>query len=161
MYDANDITGEARYNYAVNASRIEAKSSFFGSFTSSFDHAVPAANATRELYDVHGLQIIFEQGGGLSQFDVMTLLLTFVTGIALASVAKTVANAFILYVSPRKDDYRLFVRTTTPDFSPDSDAEAQSLADTLAGKRRKMERRLGQGASVQTGTAPLMATVPE
>ena len=84
---------------------------------------------------------------------------------ALMSVAKTVTDAYLLYLSPRSKDYRLFVRTTTPDFAPDSDAEAQSLADTLAGKRRKMERRLAkhvaQSHSVQTGTAPLMATVPE
>ena len=98
----------------------------------------------------------------------MTLLIVgaaVVTGLALMSVAKTVTDAYLLYLSPRSKDYRLFVRTTTPDFAPDSDAEAQSLADTLAGKRRKMERRLAkhvaQAPSVQAGTAPLMATVPE
>ena len=45
----------------MNASRIEAKTQFFGAFTSSFD--APSPNATRELYDVHGLQISFEQAG--------------------------------------------------------------------------------------------------
>ena len=114
---------------------------------------------------MHGLQISFEQAGGLSTPDVRTTLLTLITGLALMSVAKTVTDAYLLYLSPRSKDYRLFVRTTTPDFAPDSDAEAQSLADTLAGKRRKMERRLAkhvaQAPSVQAGTAPLMATVPE
>ena len=70
----------------MNASRIEAKTQFFGAFTSSFD--APSPNATRELYDVHGLQISFEQAGGLSTPDVRTTLLTLITGLALMSAPR-------------------------------------------------------------------------
>ena len=49
------------------------------------------------------------------------------SGIALASTAKMLANFFLMYVAPRKDDYRLFVVSQTPDFSPDTAHEQRVL----------------------------------
>ena len=59
------------------------------------------------------------------------------SGLALLSIAKTVADFFVLYVSPHKLDYRLFVMDHTPDFGPDSEEEKQLLEKVLWRKRRK------------------------
>ena len=54
----------------------------------------------------------------------------------MASV-KTLANFCLMYVLPRRADYRLFVQTLTPDFRPDSEHESRVLDDVLRAKRRK------------------------
>lgn len=133
-YQANLIDGVSRYAYLVNASKLEAKTTFFGSFASTFG---AGANATREVFSLHGIQIIFQQTGGLTTFDFFTLLLTFVSGLALVSFSKTITNAFLLYAAPMRDRYRLFLQVSTPDFAPSSEAGSRALDQLLAAKRAK------------------------
>ena len=49
------------------------------------------------------VQFIFSQTSKVNTFDVRTLLLTLVSGAALLSAAKTVADAFVLYISPHRE----------------------------------------------------------
>ena len=57
-----------------------------------------------------------------------------------------VADVFLLYVAPRRADYRLFVEAPTPDFQPDSPYEQRVLATVLAEKRRKRGILMGISA---------------
>mmetsp|Transcript_36607 Transcript_36607/g.122587 ORF Transcript_36607/g.122587 Transcript_36607/m.122587 type:complete len:426 (-) Transcript_36607:186-1463(-) len=143
-YRANLLTRSADYSYLVNASRLEAKATFFGSFASTFG---AGPNATREVFSLHGVQLIFEQSGGLTSFDFFTLLLTFVSGLALVSISKSITNTFLLYLAPRRNEYRLFLRSQTPDFAPANQAERRALADLVASKRRKRAICDGQPAA--------------
>ena len=133
----------------ASCSRLQAKATFFGSFASTFG-AVP--NATREVFSLHGVQLIFEQSGGLTSFDFFTLLLTFVSGLALVSISKSITNTFLLYLAPRRNEYRLFLRSQTPDFAPANQAERRALADLVAPKRRKRAICDGQPAAPQQST---------
>lgn len=100
--------------------------------------AVRPLNATARRADtLRGVQLVFTQTSRVYRFDVRTLLLTLVSGLALLSAAKTVADAFVLYLSPHRKSYRLFITTDTPDFDPDTEAERLLLAKVLARKRRK------------------------
>tara|TARA_B110001452_G_scaffold256977_1_gene250784 strand:+ start:67 stop:1089 length:1023 start_codon:yes stop_codon:yes gene_type:complete len=96
-----------------------------------------ANSSARQLDTIYGVQLLFTQRSSVVHFDLRTLLLTLVSGLALLSVAKTVADFFVLYVSPNKLDYRLFVVDHTPDFGPDSEQEKQLLEKVLWRKRRK------------------------
>eukprot|EP00316_Scyphosphaera_apsteinii_P012397 CAMPEP_0119303528 /NCGR_PEP_ID=MMETSP1333-20130426/4948_1 /TAXON_ID=418940 /ORGANISM="Scyphosphaera apsteinii, Strain RCC1455" /LENGTH=434 /DNA_ID=CAMNT_0007306233 /DNA_START=169 /DNA_END=1473 /DNA_ORIENTATION=- len=146
-----------KYSYTVNVSKLEASETFFGAFSSSLQ---TGPDAIRELFDVHGIQILFVQSGGLNTFDIRTLLLTFVSGIALVSMAKTVANVFLLYLSPHRADYSLFVMTQSPDFSPDNETERHILQETLGKKRNKNARLSGKHANALVSHIldPLSAT---
>ena len=104
------------------------------------------ANSTsRQVDTIYGVQLVFTQRSRVTQFDVRTLLLTLVAGLALVSAAKTVADFFVLYVSPHRLDYRLFVVDHTPDFGPDSERERKLLAKVLWRKRRKQSMLLTHG----------------
>lgn len=94
-------------------------------------------SALREYQDLHGINILFTTTGGPTYFDFQTLILTLVAGVALLASVKTLANVCLMYVLPRRADYRLFVQTVTPDFLPDSEHESRVLDDVLRAKRRK------------------------
>ena len=57
--------------------------------------------------------------------------------------ARSITDAFMHYVMKNKADYRLFTTACTPDFSPDSEAEAAVLRNILARKRHKVSVLLG------------------
>ena len=94
----------------------------------------PDAPYLEPIADLGVVLLLFAIG---LKLDVRTLLLTLVSGLALLSAAKTVADAFVLYLSPHRKSYRLFITTDTPDFDPDTEAERLLLAKVLARKRRK------------------------
>ncbi len=129
--------GEASYAYRVNTSKLEAKGVWYGAFASTFG---AGANATRELFDVHGVQIALKQTGGLFTFDAFTLLLTIVSGLALVSVSQMATEVYLLYLSPRRADYRLWLRSQTPDWS-DQAAEAVDAAGRAVKDKRERRRR--------------------
>ena len=110
----------------------------------------------RVVNDLHGIQLSFAQSGGARRPDVRTILLTLVSGLVMLSTAKTVADAFLLYVAPRRDDYRLFVEQVTPDFGPDNDAERMLLSKVLARKRAERDELLGNDGALP-GAGPLLA----
>ena len=83
----------------------------------------PAANGTRVLHDVHGIQLLFSQEGELWIFDFPTLALSLLTGLAMLSLAKTLADLYLFYLAPKRDDYRIFARSDTPRFDPRSEDE--------------------------------------
>ena len=83
----------------------------------------PAANGTRVLHDVHGIQLLFSQEGELWIFDFPTLALSLLTGLAMLSLAKTLADVYLFYLAPKRDDYRIFARSDTPRFDPRSEDE--------------------------------------
>jgi len=151
-YQANLLNGVMRYEYLVNASKLEAKTTFFGSFASTFG---AGPKSTREVFSLHGVQIIFQQTGGLTSFDFFTLLLTFVSGLALVSISKTVTNAFLLYAAPMRDKYRLFLQVHTPNFAPSSDAGNSALEELLAAKRAKRALCSGQRQPQEALLTPL------
>mmetsp|Transcript_3248 Transcript_3248/g.6898 ORF Transcript_3248/g.6898 Transcript_3248/m.6898 type:complete len:375 (+) Transcript_3248:1-1125(+) len=105
----------------------------------------------RQVDDIHGIQFIFSQTSNVYKFDVRTLLLTLVSGFALLSAARTVADMFVLYVSPHREAYKLFVQKTTPDFDPDSEAERALLAKVLARKRFKRDNLLSDEPTCHDG----------
>ena len=65
-------------------------------------------------------------------WDTQALILSLISGLAFLSVAKVTADSFLLYLAPRRADYKLFVQATSPDFSPDSDAEVARPAPKTA-----------------------------
>lgn len=93
--------------------------------------------SARLVSDMVGTQIFFGQSGGVLQFDFSTLLLTLVTGSALISIAKTVADFYLRYLSPHKSLYSLFVFSNTPDLDPDDEHSATVLESVMARKRWK------------------------
>jgi len=119
------------YHYTVRANPIEAKVESY-----VVSHGVNGS-ALREYQDLHGINILFTTTGGPTYFDFQTLILTLVAGVALLASVKTLANVCLMYVLPRRADYRLFVQTVTPDFLPDSEHESRVLDDVLRAKRRK------------------------
>ena len=145
--------GQDAYNYQVNASKLEAKSYFFGSFASTFG----ATNeSSRELFDLHGVQITTSQAGGLTTFDFFTLLLTFVSGMALISLSRTVTEWWLLYLSPRRKEYRLFLQSHTPTFRGafKQDMEENSvLKQLIERKRRRLQLVLGKDGALMHNAA--------
>jgi len=97
-------------------------------------------NLTRTQYDLHGLQLLFSQEATLHVFDLPTLFLSLLSGAGLLFVAKVAADTFLLYLAPKRADYRLFVEAITPDFSPDSEGEKAVLQKVLARKRESRAR---------------------
>ena len=88
-----------------------------------------------------------------------TLMLTLISGLALLSIAKTIADSFVLYISPNRADYRLFVVNSTPDFDPDSPEEKKVLEELLHRKRVKVRMSPplsphGSPHPSSTGSAP-------
>ncbi len=95
-------------------------------------------NATARLVtELAGVQVFFEQEGGVKTFDFRTLLLTLVTGSALIASAKTVADLYLRYLSPHRDLYRFFVFSSTPDLDPDDERGHAVLESVVARKRWK------------------------
>lgn len=112
--------------------------------------------------DLHGIQLLFAQTGGVRLPHARTIILTLVSGLALLSVAKTVADAFLLYLAPRRKDYALFVETITPDFGPETDQERQTLERVLERKRLERDELLGRSEPrpppPRTDRGPLLPT---
>ena len=50
---------------------------------------------------------------------------------------------YVLYFSPDREKYKLFVQKMTPDFSPDNADEERVLVEILARKRKKRNQLLG------------------
>lgn len=126
-------SGASSYAYRVSANKIETK----------VESADWLNETSRMTLDLHGVNLLFAQTGGVLLFEWRTLILTFVSGITLLSMAKSLADTFLLYIAPRKDDYALFVEHITPDFGPDTDAERLVLAKVLARKRKERAELLG------------------
>lgn len=115
-----------------------------------------AVNAT--TIDLHGVQLILEQTGGVYKPDVRTALLTLVAGSALVAIARTLANLFLLYLAPNRRIYRLFVYADSPDLDPDTPAERAVLDAVVARKTWKddyLHNRLVQGE------CPPLVAVPQ
>ena len=61
----------------------------------------------------------------------------------VSTPSQTIADFFLLYIAPKRADYRLFVEHLTPDFGPDTDAEKRALAKVLARKRMERDELMG------------------
>jgi hypothetical protein len=130
----------ASYAYRVSINRIEAKAERPDSLNMT----------TRLVNDVHGVQLIFQQTGGIRLPDFRTAILTLVSGLVMLGAAKTVADYFLLYAAPRRADYRLFVLNYTPDFGPDNEEEEKVLERILEKKRQAVNEVLGKAPLAQT-----------
>jgi len=128
-------TPQATYEYVVEANDMEAKQSLLL-------EAGVGTNSSREKWQLSGLQLLLTQEATLLVFDLPTLFLSILSGMALLGAAKYVADFFLLNLAPRRHDYRLFVERVTPDFSPDTDAERKLLNKVLEKKRLMRCRRL-------------------
>lgn len=65
--------------------------------------------SARVISGLHGIGLSLVETGGMRRLEWRTVLLTIISGFALLSAAKTVADLFLLHFAPRRDDYRLFV----------------------------------------------------
>lgn len=128
-------TGYSSYHYVVSTNSIKAKLE-----TADWINA-----SARVVNNLHGIQLIFAQSGGVRLPDVKTMLLTFVSGLVMLSTAKTIADYFLLYVAPKRADYRLFVEQLSPDFGPSNDQERRLLESVLARKREERQAMMGLG----------------
>jgi len=102
----------------------------------------------RMVDDIHGIQFIFTQVSGVYKFDIRTLLLTLVSGLALLASAKTVADIFLLYVAPRKATYKLFAYDPCPDLDPDTPDEQRILPLIIADKKAIVDLMDGEKVAV-------------
>mmetsp|Transcript_24421 Transcript_24421/g.56793 ORF Transcript_24421/g.56793 Transcript_24421/m.56793 type:complete len:288 (+) Transcript_24421:848-1711(+) len=109
---------------------------------------------TRTLYDVHGIQLLLSHDGELGHFQLMQLLVALITGVGLLSVAKVATDMMLMYLLPRRAQYRLFVQDLTPDFSPADDEERAVLEQVLRAKRG--ERSFMQGKRPSEGLRAVM-----
>ncbi len=146
VYSAPSLSWRTtRYDYVVGINRIEAK---------LVTNDLLGENVTvRRLHDLHGVQLLFSQEGSLRVFDFPTLMLSIISGIAFVATAKTLVDCYLLYLAPKRRDYRLFVEASTPDFSPDSQSEALVLNQVLERKRWKQAVLMGRGGSDAPGAA--------
>jgi len=140
----------ATYEYVVAANDLEAKLTY----TDSSGAYMNGTAMQREVVDLHGLQVLFSQHGSLRVFDFPTLMLSLVSGIAFLSMAKVTADFFLLYLAPRRNDYKLFVASASPDFSPDSEAEQHVLEQILKKKRQKHALLFGLPDSSASNAPP-------
>lgn len=62
-------------------------------------------NNSRELYNRHGIRMIFVQDGLLGKFDFQVMLITFVTGLGLLTVSTVVVDLIALHFLPQKKIY--------------------------------------------------------
>ena len=136
--------GYSHYYYRVSTNAIKAKVTSSDWYNSS----------TRVIQDLHGIQLIFAQSGGVRLPDVKTMLLTLVSGLVMLSTAKTIADYFLLYVAPKRAKYRLFTEMITPDFGPENDAERAVLDKIVARKQRERDEILGLGLTDQDAFLP-------
>jgi hypothetical protein len=104
--------------------------------------------------DLHGLQLLFSQDGKLRIFDWQALAMAIWTGVLLFSLAKIVADSFLLYCAPKRNDYRLFVTTKSPDFKPSSESERVALERALRRKRSKIAQLDGHDIEQEGRTQP-------
>ena len=74
---------DARYSYLVATNDIEAKV-----LSSDESEYVGGRAEMRQVRDLHGLQLLFSQEAELYVFDLPTLFLTLLSGLALLSMAK-------------------------------------------------------------------------
>eukprot|EP00296_Roombia_truncata_P000429 JP436100.1.p2 GENE.JP436100.1~~JP436100.1.p2 ORF type:complete len:308 (-),score=113.89 JP436100.1:71-883(-) len=132
--------GAAEYAYQPEVLPAEAK--LVGEFGINYPYE-------RRVHNQHGVRFKFVISGEIKMFDFKTLLLSFVSGLALTSLAALFVDTLITYVMPQKDNYKLFKYHLTPDFSPE-DADEQALLDKILAKKRR-ERDLLEG--VGKGTA--------
>ena len=126
-------TGYSSYHYVVSTNSIKAKLE-----TADWINA-----SARVVNNLHGIQLIFAQSGGVRLPDVKTMLLTFVSGLVMLSTAKTIADYFLLYVAPKRADYRLFVEQLSPNFGGND--RARLLESVLARKREERQAMMGLG----------------
>jgi len=74
---------------------------------------------TRQVYNRHGIRMIFIQDGLLGKFDFQTTLLTFVSGLGLLTVSTVVVDLMAVYVLPYKQVYRKYkYKDTDPQWHP-------------------------------------------
>eukprot|EP01090_Pellita_catalonica_P000830 TRINITY_DN10589_c0_g1_i1.p1 TRINITY_DN10589_c0_g1~~TRINITY_DN10589_c0_g1_i1.p1 ORF type:complete len:271 (-),score=40.19 TRINITY_DN10589_c0_g1_i1:66-878(-) len=69
-----------------------------------------------EVWDRHGIRIIFIQVGTLGKFDFQTLLLTFVSGLGLLAVASVIVDFIALRLLRSKSLYRKYKYVETPEY---------------------------------------------
>uniref|UniRef100_A0A7S0LEJ1 Uncharacterized protein n=1 Tax=Coccolithus braarudii TaxID=221442 RepID=A0A7S0LEJ1_9EUKA len=125
--------GGTSYSYEVATTALPGK----------YTEADEDSPTTRTVRDLRGVQVLFSQDGSeLYVWSWYAFLLSWLSGAALIGIATTVANCFLKYLAPRRADYKLFVQSTTPDFSPDTDTDKQLLEDILVEKRRERGRYL-------------------
>ena len=128
-----EYSGSQSYHYRLSYNKIEQNM-----------NVVDYQNASyRLVYDLHGLKLNFEQTGYVVISDVRSVLLTIFSGLVMLSTAKTLADLYLLYIAPRRADYRLFVEQLTPDFGPDDEAQRVTLDKVLSRKRRERDELLG------------------
>jgi len=59
----------------------------------------------REIYNRHGIRMIFVQDGTLGRFDFQVTLLTFVSGLGLLTVSAVIVDLIAVYILPQKKIY--------------------------------------------------------
>ncbi|KYR00427.1 putative purinergic receptor [Tieghemostelium lacteum] len=60
----------------------------------------------RVIFNRHGIQIFIVQTGTLGRFDFQTMLITFVGGIGLVTVASVIVDIILLRILPKRQDYQ-------------------------------------------------------
>jgi len=60
---------------------------------------------SRSLWNRHGIRIIVIQTGTISKFDFQTLLLTFISGLGLITIATTIVDILATKILPGRDIY--------------------------------------------------------
>lgn len=135
----SDEEKRATYSYNVSVTGLPAKTTTADIYGMTND----ADPSMRRINDLRGIQVIFSvTSNKLRVWDFQILFVSLLSGVALIAIAKTIADAFLLYLAPRREDYRLFVETATPDFGPDNEHEKQILEQILTDKRNERDRVL-------------------
>jgi len=73
-------------------------------------------NQTRQVYNRHGIRMIFVQDGLLGKFDIQTTMLTFVTGLGLLTVSTVIVDVIAIYLLPQKRQYEEYKYQRTEKF---------------------------------------------
>jgi len=70
----------------------------------------------RQVYNRHGIRMIFVQDGLLGKFDFQTMLLTFVSGLGLLTVSTIIVDMIAIYLLPQKKVYEDYKYQRTDNF---------------------------------------------
>mmetsp|Transcript_68703 Transcript_68703/g.114186 ORF Transcript_68703/g.114186 Transcript_68703/m.114186 type:complete len:414 (+) Transcript_68703:223-1464(+) len=116
------------YSYTVREVNLEAKLQYG-------DWEGP----NRVRIDLHGIQLITKQSGGLDIFDYKTCALALISSLVLLSTASKITDYFLIYTSclPGCKDYATHIYEQTPHLSPRSQSGRARLESLLSSKRQE------------------------
>lgn len=131
-YDVREVNLEAKLQYA-------GWSNGGGVSEGAESEEEGSAGPSRVRLDLHGIQLVFKQSGGLDVFDYKTCVLALISSLVLLSTASKVTDYFLIYTSclPGCKDYATHIYEQSPLLTPRTPSGRKRLRKILNEKVRE------------------------